>query len=238
MLALLASQVAFTGIRAPLKALVEPEVLKALALSGVAATLSAIFALALAVPSAYFLAKRNFPGRILVDTLLDLPVVLSPLAVGFSLLLFFRTSSGGWIESHLGRFVFELPGIVLAQTILAFAVSLRVLKTAFEEIEPRYEAVARLLGCSPFGAFRRVTLPMARPGILAAAVLGWGRAVGDFGATVMVGGAVAGKTETVPVAIYLSLASVDVAEAVGLMLVLTAVAFLVLAAVRLLGRRS
>jgi molybdate transport system permease protein len=87
-------------------------------------------------------------------------------------------------------------------------------------------------------AFRKVTLPMARPGVVAAAVLGWGRAVGDFGATVMVGGAVAGRTETVPVAIYLRLASVDIAQAVGLMLVLTAAALAVLLLVRITGRAA
>ena len=238
MAGLLLSQVAYAGLKKPLASLLRPEVLHALFLSCILATAAALIALALAIPSAYLLARRVFPGRLLVDTLLDLPVVLSPLAVGFSLLLFFRTAPGSFIENHVLRFVFEPAGIVLAQSILAYAVALRVLKTAFEEVEPRYEQVARLMGCTPFMAFRKVTLPMARPGVVAAAVLGWGRAVGDFGATVMVGGAVAGRTETVPVAIYLRLASVDIAQAVGLMLVLTAAALAVLLLVRITGRAA
>ncbi len=238
MLALLVSQAAFTGIGEPLAALARPEIRHALLLSALVATAAAALAILVAVPSAYFLARNPFPGRFIVDTLLDLPLVLSPLAVGFSLLLFFKTDPGSWIQTHLVQFVFEIPGIILAQAIMAFAVAVRALKTAFEEVDPRYEAVARLLGCTPYNAFRRVTLPMARPGVVAATVLAWGRAVGEFGATVMIGGAVAGKTETVPVAIYLRLANVDLNGAVGLMLVLTAAALLVLAVVRLAGRQS
>jgi molybdate transport system permease protein len=198
---------------------------------------AALLALAVAVPSAYLLARSRFYGRSLVDALLDVPVIMSPVALGLTLLLVFRTPPGAFIQAHLLRFVFEVPGIVLAQFILALALEVRVLKAAFEEINPRLEQVARCLGCSPGGAFFHVTLPMARPGLIAALVLGWARAIGDFGATVMIAGAVPGKTETVPAAIYLGLASLRIEHSVVLTLLLTLIALAALLALRWAGAR-
>jgi len=143
-----------------------------------------------------------------------------------------------WLEAHVMRFVFEVPGIILAQFVLALALEIRVLKAAFEDVDPRMEVVARFLGCSPWRAFTRVTLPLSRAGCLAAFILGWARAVGDFGATVTIAGAVRGKTETIPVSIYLRISSLEIEGAVALMLVLTAIAFVVLLVVRALGRKG
>ncbi|MDW7711621.1 MAG: ABC transporter permease [Deferrisomatales bacterium] len=232
---ILASQVGWAGLRKPLAALGQPHVRQAVALSLGTATVATCLALCLAVPAAYGLARYRFPGAAVVDVLLDLPMVLSPVAVGVSWLLFFRTSGGQWVEEHLLRFVFEVPGIVLAQFTVALALATRVLKASYQDVDVRYEQVARFLGCTPWGAFRRVTLPLARRGLVAAFILGWARSVGEFGATVTLAGAVPGKTETVPVAIYLRLASVDVGGAVALMLLLSAIGLLALAAVRLLG---
>jgi molybdate transport system permease protein len=233
--AMLASQVGYAGVRAPLRALQDPDIRHAIALSLGTATVSAGLALALAIPASYGLARYRFPGAATVDLLLDVPIVLSPVAVGVSLLLLLRGEGGRWLEERLVRFIFEVPGIVLAQLPAALALSIRVLKAAFQEIDLRYEQVARFLGCSPWGAFRKVTLPMARRGILAAFILAWARSIGEFGATVTLAGAVPGKTETIPVAIYLRLAGVDVVGAVALMLVLSALSLLVLLGVRLLG---
>jgi molybdate transport system permease protein len=182
------------------------------------------------------LARNEFPGKSIIDAMLDVPVIMSPVALGLALLLVFRTWPGQWIETHLVRFVFEVPGIVLAQFVLALALEVRVLKAAFEEINPRFEQVARCLGCSPGSAFLRVTLPMARPGLVAGFVLGWARAVGDFGATVMVAGAMPGKTETIPVAIYLGLASLRIEHSVVLSLLLTLIALAALLALRWMGK--
>jgi molybdate transport system permease protein len=198
---------------------------------------AAMLALVLAVPSAYLLARSKFPGRSLVDALLDVPVIMSPVALGLALLLVFRTAPGAMIERHVARFVFEVPGIVLAQFILASALEIRVLKATFEEINPRLEQVARCMGCSPGRAFFHVTLPLARPGLIAALVLGWARAVGDFGATVMIAGAVPGKTETVPIAIYLGLASLRIEHSVVLTLLLTLIALSALLVLRWMGTR-
>ena len=155
--------------------------------------------------------------------------------MGVSLLLLLRTPFGQWVEDHLLRFVFEVPGIVLAQFTVALALAIRVLKAAFQEVDVRCEQVARFLGCTPWAAFRKVTLPLARRGLLTAYILAWARSVGEFGATVTLAGAVAGKTETIPVAIYLRMAGVDLEDAVALMIVLSALSVIVLVAVRVLG---
>ncbi len=232
---ILFSQLAQTGLQGPFGALAQPQIRRAVLLSLGTSTLASLLALFVAVPAAYGLARSRFPGSAALDVILDLPIVLSPVALGVSWLLFFGTPSGRWIEGHLLRFVFEVPGIVLAQFTVALALSIRVLKAAFQAVDVRYEQVARFLGCTPAGAFRRVTLPMARRGLLAAFILGWARSVGEFGATVTLAGAVPGKTETIPVAIYLRLASADIPGAVALILLLSGTGLLALAAVRLLG---
>jgi molybdate transport system permease protein len=155
--------------------------------------------------------------------------------MGVSLLLVFRTAPGQWVESNLLRFVFEIPGIILAQFVVASALATRVLKAVFQGVDVRYEHVARFLGCTPWGAFRRVTLPICRKGILAAFILAWARSVGEFGATVTLAGAVPGKTETIPVAIYLRMANVDITGAVSLMVLLSGLSLAVLLGVRFLG---
>ena len=151
------------------------------------------------------------------------------------LLLAFRTDSGTWFQEHVMRFVFELPGIVLAQFIVVSALQIRVLKATFEEIPPRTELVARLLGCGPWASFRRVTLPLAKPGLISALILGWGRAMGEYGATVTIAGAIRGKTETIPVGIVLNWNAVRLEAAIGLILVLVITTFLVLLGLRLVG---
>ena len=236
-LALLAVQLGYDGPLAPLRALDDPAIRHAVWLSLATASISALAALVVAVPCAYALARGRFPGHWLVDVLLDLPIVLSPVALGVSLLLLLRSSPGQWFEEHLVRFVFAVPGIILAQFTVALALAIRVLKATFQSVDVRYEQVARFLGCSPWGAFRRVTLPLARRGLAAAFVLAWARSLGEFGATVTLAGAVPGYTETMPAAIYLRLAAVDLDGAVGLMGLLAGSGLLALVAVRLLGRR-
>lgn len=235
-LVMLAAQVGYAGAWAPLAALGQPDIQHAIKLSLFCATVAAGLAMLVAIPSAYVLARYHFPGRIIIDALLDIPIIISPLAVGITLLLMFRSAPGHWVQEHLLRFVFEVPGIILAQFIIALALQIRVLKATFEEISPRLEQVARYLGCGPWAVMGRVTLPLARPGMIAAFVLGWGRAIGDYGATVTIAGGVKGKTDTIPVSIVLNWSAVRIEAAVALVMVLTLVAFLVLMAVRILTR--
>lgn len=236
---LIAVQVGYAGDKDnPFRALGESDVRAAVRLSLWTSTLATVLAMIVAVPSAYALARWRFRGRILVDALLDIPIVLSPIVIGIALILVFRTRPGQWLEDHTLRFVFEVPGIVIAQFVLSLAMQVRVLKAGFEEMNPRYEQVARFLGCTPFGAFWRVTLPMCRSSLIAAFVMGWSRAIGDFGATVTIAGSVRNKTETIPVAIYNNLASVKIGKALGLAILLTAIALVVLVVIRAFGGRD
>lgn len=234
--ALLVSQFTFSGSCCVSGVARDGGVRSAMVLSFACATAAAGLALFVAVPAAYALTRWRFRGAVLLDAVLDVPVILSPVALGLSLLLLLRSSPGQWIEEHVVQFIFAVPGILLAQFVMALALEIRVLKSAFEEVDPRLEQVARFLGCTPAMVFRRVSLPLVKPGLLAAFVLGWSRAIGDFGATAMVAGGVRGKTETMPIAIYLSLASVRLEKAVAMAFVLTVVALVVLIGVRLCGR--
>ena len=238
MVMLLAAQAGYTGAGAPLKALAQPDVQQAIYLSFLTSSVAAVIALVLAVPTGFALARWKFPGRWLIECLLVIPVIMSPMALGVALLLVFRTQTGQWVEDHLMRFVFEMPGMILSQFFLAYALAVLVIKTTFASIDVRLEQVARFLGCTPWQAFRRVSLPLASNGIIAGLVLGWARAMGDFGSTSTIAGAVKGKTETMPISIYLSLASVSLDRAVALSIVLTLVTIVGLVVVGLLLARN
>ena len=136
------------------------------------------------------------------------------------------------------RFVFETPGMILAQFIVAMSLETLVARSAFDNVDVRLEQVARFLGSTPFQTFRYITLPLARNGLFTAVILGWARAIGDFGATSMIAGAVKGKTETMPVSIYLNMASVSLDRAVSLSIVLTLFTVLALTGAYLLSPRE
>ncbi|MFC1672469.1 ABC transporter permease [Planctomycetota bacterium] len=227
-LTIVAVQAAYTGIGPILEAISDSGNVHAITLSLCTTTVASVLALLLAIPTGYALARWNFKGVWLIDALLVVPVVMSPMALGVALLLFFQTSTGKWIDRDLIRFVFEVPGIILAQFFLAYAFSVLIIKATFAGIDVRLEQVARFLGCSRWKAFRHVSLPLARNGILAAFILAWARAIGDFGSTSTIGGAVPGETETIPISIYLNLATVSLDQSVALSLLLT---FLTIAAV-------
>lgn len=235
---IIASLVAYTRWDTFVKALFSEEILFAIRLSLLTATISAIISILIAVPVAYAISRHNFPGKSIVDSLLDLPIVVSPVAIGAALLVFFNTPLGAAIDDNVIGFVFSMPGIVLALITVISALAVRLLKSTFDSISPRYEQVARTLGCSQPEAFFRVTLPLARDGLIASTILTWARAVGEFGATVMLAGATAMKTETLPTAIFLSLASADVEKAIAVIFVLVIIAVIALLAIRkIIGRR-
>jgi molybdate transport system permease protein len=214
------------------------EVFFAVKLSLGTATASSLLATIIAIPVAYLLSRYRFPGKALLDTLLDLPIVLSPIALGALLLVFFRTPPGRAMEALLGPFVFEVRGIVLAQLAVVVGLAIRLLKSTFDGIDPEYEQLARTLGYDRVQVFRRVVLPMAAPGVVATLMLVWGRAIGEFGATVMLAGATTMKTETLPVAIHLNFEAADITSAMIFIAVLLALSFGVLVAVRRLHGRS
>jgi molybdate transport system permease protein len=219
-------------------ALISEEILFAIRLSVITATISAVISILIAIPVAYAISRTSFPGKDIVDSLLDLPIVISPVALGAALLVFFNTPLGAAIDDNIIKFVFSVPGIVLAQITVISALAIRLLKSTFDSIDPRYEQVARTLGCSKPEAFFRVSLPLAREGLIAATILTWARAVGEFGATVTLAGATAMKTETLPTAIFLSLATADIGKAIAVIFVLVIIAVAALLVIRkIIGRR-
>ena len=236
---IIASMVAYTDWDTFIDALLSEEILFAIRLSLTTATISAVISILIAIPVAYAISRTSFPGKDIVDSLLDLPIVISPVALGAALLVFFNSPLGEAINDNVLGFVFSVPGIVLAQIIVISALAIRLLKSTFDSIDPRYEQVARTLGCSQPGAFFRVTLPLARDGLIASTILTWARAVGEFGATVTLAGATAMKTETLPTAIFLNLASADVGKAIAVIFVLVVIAVIALLALRkIIGRRQ
>lgn len=232
------SMLAYTDWDTFLSALFSEEILFAVRLSVTTATVAAVISMLIAIPVAYAISRTEFPGKDIVDSLLDLPIVISPIALGAALLVFFNTPVGGAIDDNVVKFVFALPGIILAQVTVISALAIRLLKSTFDSIDPRYEQVARTLGCSKPEAFLRVVLPLAKDGLIASGILTWARAVGEFGATVTLAGATAMRTETLPTAIFLSLASADVEKAIAVIFVLVLIAIVALLAIRkIIGRR-
>jgi molybdate transport system permease protein len=205
-------------------------------LSVVAATISTLLSILIAVPSAFALSRYDFPGKRAVDTILELPMIVSPAALGAMLLIFFNNPLGLWIQDHGAQFVFTFYGIVLAQFVTICGVSTRLIKAAMDEIPVRYEAVARTLGASPAKAFLTITLPLSRRGIYAASILSWAKALGEFGATITIAGSMAMKTETLPIAIFMRLSSAEIEGTVVLILILVSIGLSILYVVRFLSK--
>lgn len=207
-------------------------------ISLIAATIATLLSLVIALPSAYALSRFDFRGRHIIDTILELPMIVSPAALGAMLLIFFNNPLGAWIQDNYAQFVFTAYGIILAQFITTAGVSARLIKAAMDEIPHRYEDVARSLGASPFKAFSTVTLPLCKNGVIAASVLTWAKAIGEFGATITIAGSMAMKTETLPIAIFMRLASADIEGTVVLILILVAIGSSTLYGVRLLTKKG
>jgi molybdate transport system permease protein len=235
---IIVSLLSYTDWHAIGTALLAPETLFAIKLSLATATITTILALLIAVPVAYAISKNDFFGKSIVDSLLDLPIVISPVAIGAALLVFFNTPLGSGINNNVLRFVFSVPGIVLAQFTIVSALAVRLLKSTFDSIDLRYEQVGRTLGCSKPEAFFRIVLPLAKDGLIAAGILTWARATGEFGATVTLAGATAMKTETLPIAISLSLSSADIGTAVALIFILVIISLAALLIIRKLTGRK
>jgi molybdate transport system permease protein len=168
------------------------------------AAASTLVILPFGVAAALFLARYRGPGRTAIDTVLSLPLVLPPTAVGILLLdvLARRGPLGRWLDARGIDIVFTWKAVVLATAVMSFPLLVRSARTAFEEVPPRLVGIARTLGCGPFGAFFRVVLPLAWRGVLVGVVLAFSRALGEFGATVMVAGNIPGKTQTLALAIF------------------------------------
>ncbi len=208
-------------------------ILHAVWTSVVAATLATLLAVAVAVPAGYALSRYQFVGKRVVDLLLELPVVVSPAAIGALLLIFFQTPLGLAIRDNVVDVVYAFSGIVLAQLVTVLGIATRMIRTVFDEIPVRYEHIGRTLGANHRQAFFKVTLPMAKNGILYAVILTWAKAIGEFGATITLAGAMQMKTETLPTAIFMRLSTADIQGTVVVILLLFTISMVVLAAARI-----
>ena len=186
------------------------------------------------MPLAWVLARAEFPGRRLVRALVTVPLVLPPVVGGVALLLVFgrRGLLGGWLDQTFGvSLPFTTAGVVVAEAFVAMPFLVIAVEGALRGADARYEEAAATLGATRWTAFRRVTLPLIAPGVAAGAVLCWARALGEFGATITFAGNFPGRTQTMPLAVYLALEQ-DVDAAIVLSLVLLAVSVGILAALR------
>jgi len=233
---LLVADLLFTSGQDFRDALAKPEIQAAFRLTILSCTLAAIMSLWVATPMGYLLSRYRFPGRWLIDTLVDIPIVLPPLVLGLSLLILFHLPIGSWqLEAWLRDEVgfpvtYRWPAVVLAQFAVACAFAIRTMRVTFDQINPRAEDVARTLGCTRGQAFMHVALPQAWRGMITAFTIAWARSLGEFGPILVFAGATRMRTEVLSTTVFLelSIGQLSAAVAVSLMMVLMAGCVLVL----------
>ena len=218
--------------------LTRPVVLEALRLSAVTSLLALGLALVLGTPFAYLLARRQFPGKGFVDSIVELPMILPPAVAGIGLLMAFgrRGLLGAPLDALGFGVAFTTIAVVLAEAFVSAPFYVRAARSAFLDVDQELEIVSRTLGVSDWATFWRVTVPVAFPSLLGGAVMCWARALGEFGATIMFAGSFPGRTQTMPLAIYAALES-DLDAALVLSAMLTVVSFVVLILLRASVRR-
>ncbi len=217
----------------------DPATLDALQLSFLTASVSAFVSILIGTPAAYLLARNDFRGKSVLDTLVDLPMVLPPAVAGIALLMAFGRS--GLVGPALQAAGIELPfttaAVVMAETFVAAPFFVRAAKAGFGSVDRGLEQMSTTLGNSDLRTFFRITLPLSAPSLVGGALMTWARALGEFGATIMFAGNLQGRTQTMPLAIYVGLES-NLESALALSLILIVTSFGILAAVRALSPRA
>ncbi len=216
-------------------------VLDSMRLSAITSTIALLLAILFGTPLAYLLARREFPGKTVVDLLVDLPIVLPPTVAGVALLVAFgrRGVLGGELDALGIELAFTTTAVVMAQLFVSAPYYIRTVKAGFEGVSPEYEGVAATLGAGPLRVFWRVVLPLSWPSVLAGAILCWARALSELGATLVFAGSFPERTQTMPLAIigvFDSGSSVNVAIALAVILVMAAAVLLLL--LRLVARQA
>ena len=215
-------------------ALSHPETLFALQFSLLVSAGAMTGAILAGVPAAYFLARHGFPGKAVLETLLDIPLVMPPLIAGVGLLFLFGHNLLGEPLARIGLHIILTPwGAVAAQFFIATPIVIRSSRAAFESVDSGFEEAAQTLGLNALAIFIFVNLPLAGRSIVAGLILAWARTMGEFGATLMVAGATRFHTETLPIAVYLNISSGELGIAVSCALVLLGAAFLLLIMTRI-----
>jgi molybdate transport system permease protein len=218
-----------------------PDTLGALTLSLRVAVLATVLNALVGIPLAYLLARRRFPGKALVDLAVTLPLVLPPTVTGYYLIVLLGRR--GWLGAPLYEatgwtIAFTWYAAVVAATVMALPLLVRTARAAIESVDRDLEKAAYTLGRSEWRTTLEVTLPLARNGILAGLVLAFARALGEFGATLMLAGNIPGRTTTVPLAIYTAVQTGEQGVALALVAILTALSCVVLVAAGRLGARA
>jgi len=221
-------------------ALASPAALAALRISIVTTAISLLLTIALGTPLAYALARGRFPGRTLVDAVVDLPIVVPPAVAGLALLFVFGRYglAAPVLDAVHVRLAFTTAAVVLAQLFVGAPFYVRAARAGFGAVDRVYEDASATLGLGPLRTFVAVTVPLALPALAGGAVLAWARALGEFGATIMFAGNLQGVTQTLPLAVYLGLENGDVDLAAVLAVLLVTIALAVVATARALERRA
>ncbi|MDH4141179.1 MAG: ABC transporter permease [Chloroflexota bacterium] len=222
------------GGRAFADALGSPAVMDALALSLATTGVTVVITLALGTPLAYLLARRRFRGAAVVETAIDLPIVLPPSVAGLALLLVFGRQGllGGTLDAFGVQVAFTTVAVILAQTFVAAPFYVRSARTGFAGVDRDLEDAARVDGAGEASIVRFVTIPLAGTALAAGLVMAWARALGEFGATIMFAGSLQGRTQTLPLVVYAEFSGGDLDASVAAAAILVLAAFGVLVAVR------
>lgn len=220
------------------RAMATPEARAALLLSIRTTCISLLIIVSVGTPAAYVLARKNFPGKRLLDSLIDIPAVLPPSAAGIALLLTFGRFglAGRYLEMFGVQITFTTAAVVIAEVFVAAHFYVRQATVGFSQVRRDVEEAARVDGAGSFGVFRSVTVPLAFPALVAGAVMAWARALGEFGATVVFAGSFQGVTQTIPLAIFAEFQS-NLDAAVALSVLVLGFAFTVILVVRFLTAR-
>jgi molybdate transport system permease protein len=218
-------------------AIATPAVLDALVLSLTTTGASLVLTILLGTPLAFLLARRRFRGASILETIVDLPIVLPPSVAGLALLLVFGRR--GFLGEPLGVIGLTIPfttiAVIIAQTFVAAPFFIRAARAGFASVEADLEDAARVDGATEIAVLRFVTIPLAAPALAAGLVMSWARALGEFGATIMFAGNLQGRTQTLPLIVYADFQAGDVDGSIAAAAILVLAAFGVLVAVRGLG---
>lgn len=233
------ANIVWQGMAGLAQSIASEEIRFAIRLSLFTSVTSTLICIIFAIPVAYGLERLNFPGRGLFSVLMDIPLSLPPLVCGVALLLLFGTTAFGQaLAEHGLRFIFSVNGIIVAQFFIITPYMIRVLKSTIADINPRLEFVARTLGCTQWQAFCRVTLPLAKNGIIAGLVISCARAIGEFGCTLMLAGATRMVTETLPVALFLNMSIGNMEMVTASATCLIIISLVSLSIFEIVGRRN
>jgi len=238
---LLLADIAFASFGQFANVISKPEILASVRLTLLSCSATTIMGLWVAVPLGYLLARFRFPGRWVIDTLVDIPIVLPPLVLGLSLLILFHLPFGHWKLEHWFSneaglaITYNWPAVLLAQFTVSCAFAFLTMRVTFEQLDPRAEDVARTLGCTRGQAFLQVAMPQSRRGMVAAATIAWARALGEFGPILVFAGVTRMRTEVLSTSVFLELSTGQLDAAVAVSLLMVGLAMVVLLILKVFG---